>query len=228
MMTKDTNPKDAIGSTKPGLATVPSTALMALGAAHYDGARKYGAFNWRTAGVRASIYREAIDRHLLAWWEGENTAPDSLVHHLAHVMACCAILIDATSCDKLNDDRPTPSKDGWMEPYRSLREHLTSTVAPANQPLNPDDWMQDLADFVAKARADSLVAPRVEPPICQTPEQKTQDSMRTLSSLPPRDPHTGAREEFEAAFEGSPETPPGGWHPEFGYPYLPDGTKVFS
>lgn len=115
---KDTNPKDTIGSTKPGLFCVPETALFALGEAHCDGANKYGPFNWRESGVRASIYLEAIDRHKGAWKEGEERSLDSDVHHLAHIMACCAILIDAQMCGKLVDDRPTPPPADWMDGFR--------------------------------------------------------------------------------------------------------------
>jgi hypothetical protein len=44
----------------------------------------------------------------MAWFNGEECAQDSGVHHLAHAMACLAILLDAKTCGKLNDDRPPP------------------------------------------------------------------------------------------------------------------------
>lgn len=124
---KATNPKDAIGSMEPGLGVVPSTALFELAHAHADGAMKYGAHNWRAAGVRASIYRDAIDRHLTAWWEGEDRASDSGALHLAHVMACCAILIDAEACGKLADDRPVRPPEDWMEGARERFKTLLAT-----------------------------------------------------------------------------------------------------
>lgn len=116
---KETNPKGIVGAVKPGFFNVPAPALFALAEAHDDGAAKYGSHNWRATGVRASTYIEAIERHLAAWKEREERAPDSDVHHLAHVMACCAIVIDAETLGVLNDDRPeiTPTDD-WMEPYR--------------------------------------------------------------------------------------------------------------
>jgi hypothetical protein len=71
-----------------------------------DGSAKYGRHNWRVIGVRASVYYEAALRHLMRYWEGEDLDPDSGVHHLAHVSACCLIARDAAMCDKLDDDRP--------------------------------------------------------------------------------------------------------------------------
>lgn len=106
----DDNPKTVIGLTKPPLHAIPPVALLHLGGAMSDGERKYGLMNWREKTVSSSVYYDAALRHLLAWWDGENKASDSGIHHLGHVMACCAILLDAASTGKLNDNRPTPGK----------------------------------------------------------------------------------------------------------------------
>lgn len=71
-----------------------------------DGATKYGAYNWRNKSVSASIYIDAAKRHLDLWFEGQEFASDSKVHHLGHALACCAILLDAQECGRLIDDRP--------------------------------------------------------------------------------------------------------------------------
>lgn len=104
----DTNPKTAVGLTKPSLRAIPPAALLHLGRAMSNGEGKYGLFNWREHTVSSSVYYDAAMRHLLAWWDGENEAADSGVHHLAHVMACCAIVLDAHASGKLNDDRGPP------------------------------------------------------------------------------------------------------------------------
>jgi len=109
MSTKDTNPKDAIGSTKLPLSLIPSTASAHIAMAHLHGALKYGAYNWRTAGVRSSIYLDAMYRHLAAWHNGEDYDRESGLPHLAHVGACVNILLDAKECGKLSDDRPPPA-----------------------------------------------------------------------------------------------------------------------
>ncbi len=101
----DNNPKTAVGRAKPPLHAIPPTALLHLGLAMEDGEHKYGLFNWRDRDVSSSVYYDAALRHLMAWWDGEQVATDSKVHHLGHVMACCAILLDAEATGNLNDDR---------------------------------------------------------------------------------------------------------------------------
>ena len=111
--TKDTNPKDLIGITKPSMSSVSGGALLLLGAAMTEG-HKYGRHNYRVSGVRAGVYYDAIWRHLLAWWEGEDIDPDSGLPHTAKAMACLAILVDAEMNGKLNDDRPPKLPADWM------------------------------------------------------------------------------------------------------------------
>lgn len=102
----DDNPKTASGVTKVPLHLIPPSAKHYLAMALADGAKKYGPYNWRTSTVSISIYKAAIERHLDAFWDGQNEAEDSKVHHLAHAMAGLAILIDAMSIGRLRDDRP--------------------------------------------------------------------------------------------------------------------------
>lgn len=110
--TKPTNPKDAIAGSKCQLGLVPDVARIALALAFTEGATKYGRFNWRIAGVSASVYRNAMERHMIKWWNGQDRDADTTVHHLANLMACCAIILDAEVYGKLNDDRPpAPDRD---------------------------------------------------------------------------------------------------------------------
>ncbi len=106
-MTKpvDNNPKTLVALTKPRLSDVPPVGLFALGAAMSDGANKYGRFNYRDTNVTASVFYDAMLRHLTDWYNGEDCAPDSGVSHLGHIMASCAILLDAKLHNKFNDDR---------------------------------------------------------------------------------------------------------------------------
>lgn len=102
----DDNPKTAFGVKKWSLADVPVIALYWLGKVCKNGAAKYGRMNWRQNSVTASIYYDAAQRHLMAWYDGEHRDAESGCHPLAHVMACCAIIIDAEQHQCLNDDRP--------------------------------------------------------------------------------------------------------------------------
>lgn len=102
----DDNPKTAIGVTKVPLHLVPPSAKHYLALAFKDGAKKYGPYNWREKKVSTSVYVGAMQRHIDAFLDGEDLSRDAKVHHLGHVMACCAIILDAMSIGMLNDDRP--------------------------------------------------------------------------------------------------------------------------
>lgn len=87
-----------------------------------DGAAKYGPFNWRDNAVVASIYVDALMRHAAAWFDGEELATDSGVHHLGHVVANAAILLDALETGNLIDDRPPKGK------FAEVLTRLNATV----------------------------------------------------------------------------------------------------
>ncbi len=104
------NPKDNIGSTKVSITKLPMVAIAHGAMAMMDGGAKYGPFNWRGNAVVASIYVDALIRHTAAWFDGEELAPDSSVHHLGHAIANAAILLDAMETGNLIDDRPPKGK----------------------------------------------------------------------------------------------------------------------
>lgn len=132
---KDTNPKDRIGSTKLPLHLVPSTAIALASLGHLEGAVKYGKWNWRVAGIRFSVYLDAAMRHLAALENGEDLDPDSGLPHEAHILACINIIVDARVCGKLVDDRPprieirkylndlTPHVTKILEKYKDRDPH---------------------------------------------------------------------------------------------------------
>lgn len=120
---KPTNPKDAVGSDKLPLHLWPETATVMGCLGLLEGMLKYGRSNWREAGIRMSIYVDALRRHVNALFEGEDYDPDSGLPHLAHALACLAIIVDAQAADNLIDDRQYPGG------YRALVEELTPHVA---------------------------------------------------------------------------------------------------
>ncbi len=108
MKKPDNNPKSQYGIVKPPMHLVPPAAKIYLAEGFRDGADKYGPYNWRKNEVAASVYVGAFHRHADQWWDGEEFALDSGVHHLAHALSCLAIIVDALETGNLVDDRPLP------------------------------------------------------------------------------------------------------------------------
>lgn len=107
------NPKDLLGAAKISLSKLPAVAVLHGAHAMMNGADKYGPYNWRDKKVIASIYIDAMRRHIDAWEEREEYALDSLVHHLGHAIACAGILLDAQITGNLIDDRPSSLTPGF-------------------------------------------------------------------------------------------------------------------
>ncbi len=102
------NPKDALGAAKVPLSLVPAVAIIHAAEAFRDGIKKHGgSYNWREKKVKASDCVDAAMRHILSWFDGEEFAVDSGVHHLGHAIARLAIILDAYEVGALVDDRPT-------------------------------------------------------------------------------------------------------------------------
>ena len=105
--TKATNPKDSLGIRKVPIHVIPMPVLAEVGLAMLEGARKYGAHNYRDAGARVSVYIDAVWRHLfLQFWEGEDVDKDSGVHHVSKAIACLCVLRDSMLSNNWVDDRP--------------------------------------------------------------------------------------------------------------------------
>lgn len=130
------NPKELVGSKKPDLSVVPPVALLHLATAMMNGADKYGPFNWRDQPIRMRPYLAAMMRHAASCLDGEDFSQDTVeaglpVHHLAHVMACCAIVLDAIHCGTITDDRPqVPGSTGdAIEHYNKEKKLLVKAAA---------------------------------------------------------------------------------------------------
>lgn len=113
--TKDTNPKDAVGVKKVPFHVIPMRVMAQLGLALLEGARKYGSYNWRAAGVRASVYFDATMRHLSDWWEGVDDDPDSGLNHIDKAIASLVVLRDSMMHGNWVDDRPVRAAPGWVQ-----------------------------------------------------------------------------------------------------------------
>ena len=103
---KPSNPKDAAATNRLDLSLFPATARAYGALAMVEGDQKYGGYNYRAAGVNASIYYAAAGRHLDKWYNGEDNDPITGVPHLANALACIAVLIDGIEMGNWTDDRP--------------------------------------------------------------------------------------------------------------------------
>lgn len=131
---KDTNPKDAVGTKKVPFSTVPAQVIAEVGLAMLEGALKYGRHNYRVSGVRASVYYDAALRHLTAWWEGEDIDADSGLSHVTKAMACLVVLRDAMRQRMLNDDRP-PGDPSFIAELNEAAAMLLSKYPEAKPAL---------------------------------------------------------------------------------------------
>jgi hypothetical protein len=148
---KPSNPKDAAAVCRLDLSLTPASARIYLALALTEGDAKYGGFNWREAGVLWSVYDAAIQRHALRLADGEWADPETQVPHLASMMACCAIIIDAHERGKLVDDRP-PAGDAprllkWAEERtRHLRTMFAGRNATRCTAMNRDEEKEEEHD----------------------------------------------------------------------------------
>lgn len=119
--TKETNPKDAAATTRIDLSLFPASARAYGALAMVEGDLKYGGYNYREAGVQASVYYAAASRHLDKYFNGEWADPKTNVPHLASALACIAVLIDGYEQGNINDDRP-PTQN--TELYDRMEKHV--------------------------------------------------------------------------------------------------------
>jgi len=86
---------------------VPISLIFGVARILGYGAKKYAANNWRR-GMKYSEVYSAIQRHLLAWLEGEDNDPESGMSHLWHAGCGLAFLCEYIAFPKLYgrfDDR---------------------------------------------------------------------------------------------------------------------------
>lgn len=122
---KPTNPKDRSAISKIDLTLFPDTAVAYGALAMTEGDLKYGGYNYRPAGVLASVYIAAARRHLSKWFNGEEVDPLTQVPHLGSALACIGVIIDSFECGSLADDRPPKVElSPLMERFELKVKHL--------------------------------------------------------------------------------------------------------
>lgn len=131
--TKDTNPKDVVGVRKAPMSTVSEAVMAEVGLAMLEGACKYGRHNYRYAGVRASVYFDALRRHMRSWWdEGEDIDAASGLNHVTKAIATLVVMRDAMICGKFTDDRPPSIPAGFFEALNGKAAQIIDSLATHN------------------------------------------------------------------------------------------------
>jgi len=87
------------------LELVPPELITAVGEVLTLDAAMYGDRNWEKGMDRGRVYG-ALQRHLLAWWAGEECDPETGKTHLAHASCCIAFLLAYEAGSIGQDDRP--------------------------------------------------------------------------------------------------------------------------
>lgn len=129
LLSKSANPKRRYGDSKVPLWIVPVRAIILCAKVLWHGAVKYGPFNWRKEPISYTTYMAAIQRHLFAWYDGEEIDPESGLPHMAHVMSNAALFLDAQTCGQAIDDRDWLGHNGGSETsaaelLEKLRENI--------------------------------------------------------------------------------------------------------
>lgn len=167
------NPKDALGTAKAPLHLIPNTALVGMSMAFLEGREKYGQYNWRVTGVRASVYQAALLRHMMAWFDGENTDPDSGLPHLWKAIACLAILIDAAELGVLEDDRPPVAPTASL---MAVTKEMGEKIRARLSGYDPYQYTERNRDQGPQEDPGPMI-----PGLAGTPEQQGyQDHLRTF------------------------------------------------
>lgn len=109
---KPSNPKDLVGINKVPFSTIPTQVIAEVGVAMLEGALKYARHNYRTVGVRSSVYYDACMRHMAQWWEGDDVDQESGLSHVTKAIASLVVLRDSMLMGNLNDDRPPRHSNG--------------------------------------------------------------------------------------------------------------------
>lgn len=128
MESKDTNPKDVVGSDKLPLHLWPKTATALGCLGMLEGLCKYGRANFREKGIRITVYTDALERHLNAFLAGEDIDPESGLPHVGKMLSTLAVLVDAMALGNVVDDRDYRGEgylnlvQGWTPAVKAIKE----------------------------------------------------------------------------------------------------------
>jgi len=89
---------------KPMMGLISGAFLTGLATVLTFGAKKYAAHNWRKGLAYSRVY-DALQRHLVAYWAGEDMDPETGLSHLDHAACELMFLREFSETRKDLDDR---------------------------------------------------------------------------------------------------------------------------
>ena len=92
------------GMKLPQMGALEPRSLMEVAKVAGFGAKKYERYNF-LKGYNWSLSYDALQRHLHAFWSGEDKDPESGLYHLAHAAWHCLALLSYSILRKGTDDR---------------------------------------------------------------------------------------------------------------------------
>ena len=67
------------------------------------GSKKYSDDNWKKVPELKKRYYAAVQRHLWAWFRGEDLDQETGYHHLAHAQCCIMFILEFIKMEEAND-----------------------------------------------------------------------------------------------------------------------------
>lgn len=175
------------------MSPVSVPVMMEVGLAMLEGALKYGRHNYRVSGVRASVYYDALMRHIGAWWEGEDMDPGTKgrIHHITKCISTLTVLRDSMIKGNWVDDRPPKLPQGFVDEYNAIAASLIEEVPEPKKAFTECEQLPSIAKPL-----DSISEEDVGPFTFLPATQKESVSAGDSQSIPIRemyslDPKTG-------------------------------------
>lgn len=162
MTTKPSNPKDALGVLKLAFSVFPLPVLWEACLGMLEGALKYGRHNYRVIGVRGSVYFDAAQRHLCAWWEGEDIDPDSQLSHITKAITSLVVLRDAMIRGNWVDDRPPRTDPEFLA---SVNAHVKRLLEKYPEPVLPYTELGEQVKLQERVEAHAAAARASDKPM---------------------------------------------------------------
>jgi hypothetical protein len=110
------------GMKSASLSDLDPQSLLTLAEVAGYGARKYSHLNY-VRGYPWSLSFDALQRHVLAFWNGEDVDPESGLPHMAHAAWHCLTLLTFLARDRGTDDRITRFLESLETPKHEVPDH---------------------------------------------------------------------------------------------------------